>query len=87
MAPRTMEDGVNQTYVSMMLFAEGAKNAGRNLTPQTLQQGLEQVKNFKTVFEGMPFSYAPGNHMPPMGALVMQVKGGKWVLVSSTAGN
>jgi ABC-type branched-subunit amino acid transport system substrate-binding protein len=82
-----MQDGVNQTYVSMMLFAEGARNAGRNLTPQTLQQGLERVKNFKTVFETVPISYAPGNHMPPMDALIMQVKGGKWVLVSSATAN
>lgn len=82
-----MPDGVNQTYVSMMLFAEGAKNAGRNLTPQSLQQGLEKVKNFKTVFETVPISYAPGNHMPPMGALIMQIKGGKWVLVSAASGS
>jgi len=74
-------DGVNQTYVSMMLFAEGAKNAGRNLTPETLQKGLEQVKNFKTAFAAAPISYGPNDHAPPAGTFIIQVRGGKFVAV------
>ncbi len=79
---REMEAGVNQTYVSMMLFAEGARHAGRNLTPQTLAQGLEKVKDFKTVFEAPPISYGPNDHQPPRGTMVLQVRGGKWVTVA-----
>lgn len=78
---RDYVDGVNQTYVSMQLFAEGAKNAGPNLTAQTLQQGLEKVRNFKTVFEMAPISYMPNDHNPPSGTFVIQVRGGKFVPV------
>lgn len=76
------EDGVALGYTDVMLFAEGAKNAGRNLTPQTLAQGLEKVKEFKTVFEGPPISYAPDNHAPPRSTIIMQVKGGKFLPVT-----
>ncbi|MEO8298571.1 MAG: ABC transporter substrate-binding protein [Burkholderiales bacterium] len=73
-------------YVAIMLFAEGAKNAGRNLTPQTLSQGLEKVKNFKTVFETPAISYGPNEHAPPSAAMVLQVQGGKWKVVAGPLG-
>ncbi len=79
---RDMVDGVNYSYTAMMLFAEGAKNAGRDLTPQTLAQGLEKVKNFKTVFEAPPVSYAPNDHAPPSATIMMQVRGGKFTPVT-----
>ena len=44
------EDGIVFGYTSVMLFAEGAKNAGRNLTTDSLVQGLERVKNWTTSF-------------------------------------
>ncbi|MDO8706598.1 MAG: ABC transporter substrate-binding protein [Sulfuricaulis sp.] len=68
-------------YNAVMLFAEGAKNAGRNLTPQTLTQGLEKIKNFTTVFAGPAFTYGPGNHNPPNTPIMMKVKDGKYVPV------
>lgn len=73
------EDGISQTYASIMLFVEGANNAGRNLTPQTLAQGLEKVKNFQTAFEAPPISYAPNDHAPPRGAYILKAQGGKYV--------
>ncbi len=78
---RELEDGVAQTFTTMMLFAEGAKNAGRNLTPQTLQQGLEKVKDFKTAFQATPISYGPDDHAPPRGTYIIRVQGGKFVTV------
>ena len=70
---------VGHGYTAMMLFAEGARKAGRNLTPQTLSKGLEQIRNFNTIFQIAPVSYGPGNHAPAPGVFVVQVKGGKWV--------
>jgi len=81
-----IQDYMDYGYTSMMLFAEGAKNAGRNLTPQTLSLGLEQVKNFKAVFEGPLISFGPGNHAPPKEAYIMQVRGGKWVVAAGPLG-
>lgn len=78
---REMEDGVNQAYTSMILFAEGAKNAGRDLNPQTLAQGLEKIRNFRTAFEMTPLSYGPNDHAPPRGTYIVQVRGGRFVKV------
>jgi ABC-type branched-subunit amino acid transport system substrate-binding protein len=78
------EDGIALGYTTVMLFAEGAKNAGRDLTPQTLSQGLEKVRNFKTVFEGPPISFDPADHAAPRGTIIMQVRGGKYVPVTGT---
>jgi ABC-type branched-subunit amino acid transport system substrate-binding protein len=75
-------DGIAMGYMQVMLFAEGAKNAGRALTQQTLTQGLEKVKDFTTVFEEPPISYAPGNHAPPRTTIIMEVRGGKYVPVT-----
>jgi len=69
-------------YTAMMLFAEGAKNAGRNLTPQSLSQGLEKIKNFKTTIEGPLITYGPGNHASPADAYIMQVRAGRWVQIA-----
>jgi ABC-type branched-subunit amino acid transport system substrate-binding protein len=78
---RDVGDGVNYGYVCLMLFAEGAKNAGRALTPQTLAQGLEKVRNFKSLFQTAPISFGPNDHAPPRGAYVLQVKEGKWTVL------
>jgi len=79
---RDIAEGTNYGYTLVMLFAEGARNAGRNLTPQTLAQGLEQVKNFKTVFDTAPISYSADSHAPPREAHVMQIRDGKWVMLT-----
>ncbi|HHY51076.1 MAG TPA: ABC transporter substrate-binding protein, partial [Alphaproteobacteria bacterium] len=78
---RDMADGVNFGYATVMLFAEGAKNAGRDLTPLSFSQGLEKVKDFRTVFEAAPVSYAPNDHAPPKDAYIFQVKSGKWTMI------
>lgn len=76
---REVGDGANYGYTAIMLFAEGAKNAGKNLTVQTLAQGIEKIKNFKSGFDTAPFSYSATSHAPPREAHVMQVRDGKWV--------
>lgn len=75
-------DGVAMGYTAVMLFAQGARNAGATLTPQTLTQGLEKVQNFTTPFEGPPFSFSPTDHGAPRSTIVMQVRGGKFVRVA-----
>ena len=75
-------DGVVMGYMQVMLFAQGAKNAGRNLTVQTLTQGLEKIQNFTTAFEGPPYNYSVTDHGAPRSTIVMQVRGGKFVRVA-----
>lgn len=73
------DDGMIYGYLAMTVFAEGARNAGKNLTPDTLAKGLEQVKNFKTVFAATPVSYGPNERLGSRSAILTQVKGGKFV--------
>lgn len=82
---RDITDGVNFGYVSMMLFAEGAKNAGRNLNATTMAQGLEKVRDFKTVFETVPMGFSPESHAPARTAFIFQVQGPKWKVIGGPA--
>ncbi|MDO8596249.1 MAG: ABC transporter substrate-binding protein, partial [Sulfuricaulis sp.] len=79
---RDAGDGANFGYAMIKLFAEGAKNAGRNLTPLTLAKGLENVKNYDTGFTTARYSYSADNHAPPREANILQVRDGKWVPVT-----
>lgn len=83
---RDLTDGVNFGYLSIMLFAEGAKNAGRNLSPTTLAQGLEKIRNFKTAFETVPMGFSPESHAPARTAMVFQVRDGRWKVIAGPLG-
>ncbi len=76
------EDGIVFGYTSVMLFAEGAKNAGRNLTTDSLVQGLERVKNWTTSFVAAPVNFSPTERLGVRATMVMQVKGGKFVPIT-----
>jgi branched-chain amino acid transport system substrate-binding protein len=65
--------------VSMMHLVEGLKNAGRDLTPETMVRGMEEINNWKPEGVGAPVTYGPdrrhGNNASRMGV----AKGGKHV--------
>jgi branched-chain amino acid transport system substrate-binding protein len=76
---RDPDDGIVYGYLAMMVFAEGARNAGRNLDADTLVKGLEQVKNFRTVFAATPVSFGSNERLGSKSAILTQVKDGKFV--------
>jgi ABC-type branched-subunit amino acid transport system substrate-binding protein len=65
--------------VSMMHLVEGLKNAGRDLTTESMIKGMEKIKNWKPEGIGAPVTYGPdrrhGNNASRMG----QARGGKHV--------
>jgi branched-chain amino acid transport system substrate-binding protein len=71
------------TYGAMYLFAEGAKNAGRDLTPETLVAGLEQISEYRDIFGSPPITYTAESHLPRTKGFVAQVKDGRWHTISS----
>jgi ABC-type branched-subunit amino acid transport system substrate-binding protein len=79
---REPDDALVYGYQAMMLFAEGARLAGRNLTVDSLVKGLEQVKDFRTVFAGVPASFGPNERLGSRSAILNQVRGGKFVPIS-----
>jgi len=64
---------------SMMHLAEGLKNAGRNLTPETLVAGMEKIQEWKAENLGARVTYAPGRHHGNNASRVAQAKDGKIV--------
>lgn len=45
--------------VSMMHFVEGLKKAGKDLTPESMIKGMEQIKDWKPEGIGAPVTYSP----------------------------
>jgi ABC-type branched-subunit amino acid transport system substrate-binding protein len=62
---------------SMMHLAEGLKNAGPNLTTETLLNGMEQIKDWKAENLGARVTYGPDRHNGNNASRMGQAKGGK----------
>jgi ABC-type branched-subunit amino acid transport system substrate-binding protein len=62
---------------SMMHLVEGLKNAGRNLTPETLVAGMEKIREWKAENLGARVSYSPDRHHGNNASRVAQAKDGK----------
>ena len=75
------EDGIIFGYVSMMLFAEGAKLAGKALTVDSMVTGLEKIKDWTTTLPMVPVTYGPNDRLASRAAYMLQVKGGKFVVI------
>ena len=62
---------------SMMHFVEGLKNAGRDLTPETMIAGMEKIKEWKAENLGARVTYGPDRHNGNNASRMGQAKGGK----------
>lgn len=49
-------------WVTTMVFAEGLRRAGKNLTPDTFVDALEGIKDFKTGDLSAPVTFGPDKH-------------------------
>ncbi len=65
--------------VSMMHAVEGLKNAGRDLTPESLVKGMEMIKDWKPEGLGAPVTYGPDRRHGVNASRMSQAKGGKHV--------
>ncbi len=64
---------------SMMHLAEGLKNAGPNLTPESMIKGMEQIREWKAENLGARVTYGPDRHNGNNASRMGQAKGGKIV--------
>ena len=64
-------------YMFVYLAAEGIKNAGPDLTVDSLVKGMEAVKNYKSIF-GATFTFSDKSHAGVTGAKLFQIKGQRW---------
>jgi ABC-type branched-subunit amino acid transport system substrate-binding protein len=67
--------------VSMIHMVEGLKNAGRNLTPESMILGMEKIKNWKPQGVGAPVTYGPNRRHGINASRMGQARNGKVVPV------
>ena len=65
--------------MSMIHMVEGLKNAGRDLTPETLIKGMEQIKDWTPEGVGAPVTYAPDRRHGVNASRMSQARDGKHV--------
>ena len=76
------DDGLIYGYMSVQLFAEAARKAGRTLTVDTLVAALEQVKGWTGVFQAAPVSFAANEHLGARSGILTRVKDGKFMPIT-----
>jgi hypothetical protein len=64
---------------SMMHLVQGLKNAGRNLTTESMIKGMEMIKDWKPEGIGAPVTYSPDRHHGNNASRMGQARGGKHV--------
>ena len=65
--------------VGMMHVVQGLKNAGRNLTPESLILGMEEIKDWKPESIGADVTYGPDRHQGNNAMRMGQAQKGKIV--------
>ncbi|MEE8554893.1 MAG: ABC transporter substrate-binding protein [bacterium] len=68
-------------YVFMDLFYQGANNAGPNLTAESVAEGIEAIRDYKTIFGPGKFNFSATDHLGASiheDILLCQVKGTRW---------
>ncbi|OGP52255.1 MAG: hypothetical protein A2Y79_13295 [Deltaproteobacteria bacterium RBG_13_43_22] len=68
--------------VSMMTLAEGLKNAGKNLTQDSLIKGMEMIKNWKPEGIGAGMTFSPTRHHGVNGSRLLHAEKGTHVPIS-----
>ncbi len=65
--------------VSSMYLVEGLKQAGRNLTPETMIRGMESIKNWQSEAGGAKVTFGPNRHHGANGSRLYRAQGGKHI--------
>ena len=66
-------------YTVVQATGEGLKNAGRDLSAESFVAGLEQIKEWSTIFESTPMTFAADQHLGTSEFYLSQIQSGKWV--------
>lgn len=69
-------------YIIIETAALGMKNAGRDLSPETLAAGIEAIHDYRNIFGTAPLSFSADNHLGARQTFVAQVQNGRWVALT-----
>ena len=71
-------------YTGAQLVVQALKNAGKNLTVDSFVGGMESIKSWHDIFGSPPMTFSSTKHQGSNESFLCEVKGGKWVPVSTT---
>jgi branched-chain amino acid transport system substrate-binding protein len=71
-------------YTGAELVVQALKNAGKDLTTDSFVAGIESIKDWHDIFGSPPMSFSPTKHQGSSESFLCEVKGGKWLPVSTT---
>ena len=74
--------GAAYGYGGADMVVQGLKNAGPNLTTESFVKGMEQIQGYTDIFGSVPGSFGPSKHVGTDTTLVMQVRNGRFTVVS-----
>jgi ABC-type branched-subunit amino acid transport system substrate-binding protein len=74
--------GTVEHGLTVEVFIEGLRRAGRNLTREGLIAAMETMKNYDTG-KGSTCTFSPTRREGTAGGIIMQVKNGDWAPVSN----
>ncbi len=70
-------------YTGAQLLMLGLERAGKDLTLDGFIAGLESIKDYRDIFGSPPMSFGPDKHQGSSQSFLAQVRGGRWVPVST----
>jgi branched-chain amino acid transport system substrate-binding protein len=73
-------------YVAADLTVTGLKNAGPDLTVDSLVKGLESIRNYKDIFNGPEVNFSATTRQGANSSFLAVVKGGRWTRVTQPLG-
>jgi branched-chain amino acid transport system substrate-binding protein len=73
-------------YVAADLTVTGVKNAGKELTTDSLVAGLEAIKGYHDIFNGPEVNFGPKIRQGANSSFLAEVKGGRWTRVTQPLG-
>ncbi len=76
-----------QGWVSAQIMLAGVKNAGNNVTGETVRQGLEKLNNLDLGGLAAPVSYKADNHRGTDKVRMGQIKNGKFEMITDYIGH
>jgi ABC-type branched-subunit amino acid transport system substrate-binding protein len=65
-------------YLVLDTAVIGMRNAGPNLTPESLVGGLEKISNLPNMFGSAPITFTSTDHLATRKTFVAQIKNGRW---------
>lgn len=81
-APASLYTAYAYSFVNIMI--EGLQKAGPNLTVDSFVKGMEQIKDYRTLF-GSVIGFSDKNRMGAAGAKLFRVQNGRWTEVGDLA--